>query len=317
MSTRLISVLRNVTMLSIVLILVSMVTFLLLELIPGDPLATILPPDATPEMRAEAVELYGFNDPLWVRYWDWLSGVLQGDFGRSIINGLPVSTAILERLPVTLEIAVVALAISLAVSVPLAVYCGYRPGGIVDRVTTFLASVILSVPNFLLGVLLVFVFAVQLGWLPVLGWTPLAEGWVPHLQSLALPVLTLAAGETVAFVRILRNDMVATLQQDFALSARARGISTPRILFRHALRPSSFSLVTVLGVTLGRLVGGTVIVESLFSLPGLGTLVISAITNRDYLVVQGVVLLIAVAYVLSNALVDLMYPLLDPRVRAS
>jgi peptide/nickel transport system permease protein len=153
--------------------------------------------------------------------------------------------------------------------------------------------------------------------LPVTGWTPLSAGLDPHLRSLVLPVVTLAAIEAVAFIRLLRNDMSATLQQDFVLSARARGVPTRRILFVHALRPSAFSLLTVLGVAMGRLIGGTVIVESLFALPGLGSLVLSAINSRDYLLVQGIVLVVAVGYVLINALVDMAYPLLDPRVRTS
>ncbi|MGW5381257.1 ABC transporter permease [Nocardia sp. NPDC003963] len=300
-----------------VLALVSISTFLLLEMIPGDPLATLLPEGATPEMRAAAAERFGLDGPLLQRYFEWLGSALQGDLGRSMQSQLPVTDAILERLPVTLELAGVSILVALVVAVPLGVWAGYRPGGAADRITTFLCSVTLSIPSFLLGILLVFVFAVTLQALPVLGWTPLSEGFGPHLSGLVLPVATLAAIEAVAFIRLLRNDMVATLQQDFVLSARARGIPTSRILFVHALRPSAFSLLTVLGVSMGRLIGGTVIVESIFALPGLGSLVITAINSRDYLLVQGIVLVVAVGYVLINALVDLAYPVLDPRVRTS
>ncbi|MEU1957143.1 ABC transporter permease [Nocardia rhamnosiphila] len=300
-----------------VLALVSISTFLLLEMIPGDPLATLLPEGATPEMRAAAAERFGLDGPLLQRYFEWLGSALQGDLGRSMHSQVPVTDAILERLPVTLELAGLSIVVALVVAVPLGVWAGYRPGRAADRITTFLCSVTLSIPSFLLGVLLVFVFAVSLQALPVLGWTPLSEGLAPHLSGLILPVTTLAAIEAVAFIRLLRNDMVATLQQDFVLSARARGIPTRRILFVHALRPSAFSLLTVLGVSMGRLIGGTVIVESIFALPGLGSLVITAINSRDYLLVQGIVLVVAVAYVLINALVDLAYPVLDPRVRTS
>ncbi len=303
--------------LAAVLLLVSISTFLLLELTPGDPLATLLPEGATPEMRAAAAERFGLDGPLLERYVEWLGSALQGDLGRSMQSQLPVTDAILDRLPVTLELAGLSILVALLVAVPVGVWAGYRPGGIADRVTTFLCSVTLSIPSFLLGVLLVFVFAVSLQALPVLGWTPLSEGLGRHLSGLILPVATLAAIEAVAFIRLLRNDMVATLQQDFVLSARARGIPTARILFVHALRPSAFSLLTVLGVSMGRLIGGTVIVESLFALPGLGSLVLTAINSRDYLLVQGIVLVVAVGYVLINALVDLAYPVLDPRVRTS
>ncbi|OLL21297.1 ABC transporter permease [Rhodococcus sp. M8] len=308
---------RYIVKLLAVLLLVSVTTFLLLEMLPGDRLASVLPDGATPEMRAAAEERFGLDGPPVQRYFEWLGGALQGDLGRSMQSQVPVTQAIVERLPVTLELAAVSILLALLVAIPVGIYSGYRPGGVVDRIVTFLCSVTLSIPSFLLGVLLVFVFAVSLPALPVTGWTPLSEGLVPHIRSLVLPVVTLAAVEAVGFVRLLRNDMVATLQQDFVLSARARGLSTPRILLVHALRPSAFSLLTVMGVSLGRLIGGTVIVETLFSLPGLGSLVMTAITGRDFLLVQGIVLVVAVSYVLLNAFVDLAYPLLDPRVRTS
>lgn len=307
----------NVAKLIVVLFLVSVVTFLLLEMIPGDPLAAMLPDGATPEMRAAAAERFGLDGSLLHRYLEWVGNALHGDLGRSMQSQVPVTDAILERLPITLELAGLSILVALLIALPIGVYSGYRPGGNVDRFTTFVCSVTLSIPSFLLGVLLVFVFAVTLGALPVTGWTPLSDGLGPHIRGLVLPVMTLASIEAVAFIRLLRNDMVATLQQDFVLSARARGIPTTRILTVHAFRPSAFSLVTVLGVSLGRLIGGTVIVESLFALPGLGSLVVTAINGRDFLLVQGIVLVIAVAYVLINALVDLAYPLLDPRVRSA
>lgn len=308
---------RYVAKLVAVLSLVSVATFLLLELIPGDPVDSVLPAGATPEMRAAATAQYGLDGPLVGRYFEWLGNALHGDLGRSMQSQVPVTDAILERLPVTIELAGLSILLALLIAVPVGVWSAYRAGGIFDRVATFICSVTLSIPSFLLGVLLVFVFAVSLGTLPVTGWTPISEGLGPHIESLILPVVTLSAIEAVGFIRVLRNDMMATLQQDFVLSARARGLSSPRILFTHALRPSAFSLITVMGVSLGRLIGGTVIVETLFSLPGLGSLVITSITGRDFLMIQGIVLVVAVAYVLLNALVDLAYPVLDPRVRTA
>ncbi|MGH1561563.1 ABC transporter permease [Mumia sp. DW29H23] len=299
----------------LLLFLVTVAVFLLLDLIPGNPVDAILPPDATPEQRAAAAEQYGLNDPMYQRYLDWLGGILHGDFGRSFQTGLSVSDQILERAPVSIELAILAMIVALAVSIPVGVWSAYRPGSLVDRASTFVISATLATPAFVLGILLVYVFAVTLGWLPVLGWVPFSEDPAEHVKRLILPVITLAAGECVLFTRLLKGDMMATLQQDHVLSARARGLPTKSILTRHSLRQSSFSLVTVSGVVIGRLIGGTVLVEAIFSLPGMGTMVITAIQSRDYIVVQAVVLLSAIVYLLMNTLVDLSYPLLDPRVR--
>jgi peptide/nickel transport system permease protein len=299
----------------LLLFLVTVAVFLLLELIPGSPIDAILPPDATPEQIAAAREQYGLDQPIWERYLSWIGGVLQGDFGRSYQTGLSVAETIAERAPVSLELAFLSILVALAISIPVGVWSAYRPGGLLDRVSTFLISATLATPAFVLGILLVYLFGVQLGVLPILGWTPFSEDPVEHIQRLILPVLTLAAGECVLFTRLLKGDMMATLQQDHVLSARARGLPTWRILLRHALRQSSFSLVTVSGVVIGRLIGGTVLVEAIFSLPGMGTMVITAIHSRDYIVVQAMVLLTAVIYLLINTAVDLTYPLLDPRVR--
>lgn len=299
----------------LLLFLVTVAVFLLLELIPGSPIDAILPQDATPDQIAAAREQYGLDQPIWERYFSWIGGVLQGDFGRSYQTGLSVAETIAERAPVSLELAFLSILVALAISIPVGVWSAYRPGGLLDRVSTFLISATLATPAFVLGILLVYLFGVQLGVLPILGWTPFSEDPVEHIQRLVLPVLTLAAGECVLFTRLLKGDMMATLQQDHVLSARARGLPTWRILLRHALRQSSFSLVTVSGVVIGRLIGGTVLVEAIFSLPGMGTMVITAIHSRDYIVVQAMVLLTAVIYLLINTAVDLTYPLLDPRVR--
>ncbi|MGC5161293.1 ABC transporter permease [Rhodococcus sp. DT1] len=295
--------------------MVSVAVFLLLELIPGDPVDSLVPPGASDEMRELARASYGLDDPLMERYLSWIGGVLQGDFGRSFTTQTDVLASIAERAPVSLELAILSMFVALAVSIPVGVWSAYRPGGRLDRVATALTSATLAVPSFVLGILLVFVFGVQLGLLPTLGWVPFSEDPVEHLSHIALPVLTLAAGECVLFTRLLKGDMMATLQQDHVLSARARGLPTSRILVRHALRQSSFSLVTVSGVVIGRLIGGTVIVELIFSLPGMGSLVVNSILSRDFIVVQAVVLLSALLYLSINTVVDLAYPLLDPRVR--
>jgi peptide/nickel transport system permease protein len=300
------------------LLLLTMVTvavFLLLELIPGDPVDGLVPPGATEEQRAAAREVYGLDRSLTDRYLDWIGGVLTGDFGRSFLTKVTVAHSIAERAPVSVELALLAILVALVVSVPVAVWSAYRPGGKLDRLATALTSATLATPSFVLGILLVWLFAVQLGVLPVLGYRPFTQNPIEHIAYMILPVLTLAAGEMVLFTRLLKGDMITTLQQDHVLSARARGLPTWRILVRHALRQSSFSLVTVSAVVIGRLIGGTVIVETIFGIPGMGTLVVNAILTRDFIVVQAVVLLSAVVYLSLNTLVDLIYPLLDPRVK--
>jgi len=307
--------LAAVTRLVLLLFLVTVSTFGLLKLTPGSPIDAILPPDATPAQIASARAEFGLNQPLAVQYVHWLGHVLTGHLGDSYSTRQPVSGIIADAAPVSLEIATVALLTALLFSVPVAVWAAYRPGRLVDRVSNFVTSATLATPAFVLGVLIVFVFGVQLGWFPILGWVTFSENPVSHVEHLVLPVVTLALGECVLFTRLLKGDMMATLQQDHVLSARARGLPTWRILIKHALRQSSFSLVTVMGVVVGRLIGGTVLVEYIFSIPGMGSVVIRAVTSRDYIVIQAVVLLTALLYLAINTLVDLSYPLLDPRVR--
>lgn len=297
----------------VVIFVVSVLVFLMLDLLPGDRIDSLVPPGATDEQREALAEALGLNDPLPVRFVGWLGGVLTGDFGAST-SGLPVELLILQRLPVTLELAFGATIVSLLVAVPIAMLSAYRPGRVVDRVTSVFTSFFLSTPGFLLALLLVLVFAVWLKLLPISSWVPWSEGAGPHLRSVVLPIATLACLEASTFIRVLRHDLVGVLKEDYVLSARARGIRTRSLLIVHALRPAGFSLLTVLGVSLGRLLGGAVIVEVIFSLPGLGSLVIRSIENRDFLVVQGAVLVIAVGYVVINAIVDASYRLLDPRV---
>lgn len=314
-SGRILRSLAPVGKLLALLFLVTVAVFLLLELIPGDPVGRLVPEDATPEMREEARRLYGLDQPLIERYVSWIGGVVQGDFGRSFQTRVPVASLIVERGPISLELAALSILVALAISVPVAIWSAYRPGGCLDRVATVLTSAALAIPPFVLGILLVFVLSVQLDLLPPLGYAPFADDPVRHVRYMILPVLTLAAGECVLFIRLLRGDMLATLQQDHVLSARARGLPTWRILIRHALRQSSFSLITASGVVFGRLIGGTVVVETIFGVPGLGKLVATSILARDLVVVQAVVLLSAVLYLLLNSLVDVAYPWLDPRVR--
>jgi peptide/nickel transport system permease protein len=300
----------------VVLFAVSVLTFLLTSLLPGSPVNDILGPRATdPVLAAQVRHDLHLNDPLPVRYEHWLGGVLHGNFGRAYNDNEKVTDIIRQRLPVTLELLIAAQLLSLAVAVPLALISAYRAGSRLDRTITATSFGALSIPDFVIAIVLVFVFAVRLHWLPATGYTHLTDSVTGNLRSIALPTITLALPLSAVYTRLLRSDLIATLQEEHILMARAEGLPPRRILFRHALRPSSFSLLTVLGINTGALIGGAVIVEYLFALPGMGSRLVDAIGRREYIIVQGLVLVIAVGYVVANFLVDLLYGVLDPRVR--
>ena len=309
------TVVSKLTYLILVLLAVTLLTFLLLKLLPGDPAINILGPSATPQAVAQIHHHLGLDKPLPVQYLNWLGNAVRGNLGKAYQNNQTTVSALRQRLPVTIELLIISQLLALVISIPVAIYAAYRPNGWFDRVSTTTAFGLLSIPDFIVGVLLVLIFAVRLHWFPATGYTPISQNLQQNLKSMVLPSITLAVGELAAFVRLLRTDMIATLQEDYITMAKSKGMSDRHILLRHAFRPSSFSLVTVLGLNLGRLIGGTFIVETIFALPGIGDLAIRSIYSRDYLVVQGVVLVIAVGYVLANAGVDLLYTVLDPRIR--
>ena len=299
-----------------VLLAVSFLTFSMMSLLPGDPALQILGGDnADPERVATVRSELGLDDPFLVRYGDWLGGVVRGGFGRSYRTSQPVAEAIRERLPVTVEVGVLALLFALVASVPLGVLSAYRAGTRFDKAVSGISFGLLSVPSFMLAVFLMYAFAVRLRWLPASGWTRLTDDPLENLKSAVLPALSLAVAEAAVYTRLLRSDVLQTLQEDFLVLARMKGLPTWRILFGHALRPSSISLMTVIGVQLAALLGGTVIVEQVFALPGVGLLLINGIYQRDLLVVQGVVLVVASAFVIVNFLIDMLYTVVDPRIR--
>jgi peptide/nickel transport system permease protein len=298
-----------------VLLAVSLLTFLIASLLPGDLAYTILGDQATTDKVAALRHDMGFDQPIWRRYLSWLGNVLQGDFGRSFRTGQTVLQAVMERLPVSLELMLLAQLGALAIGIPLAIACAVRSGSAFDRFMTGSAFSMLSVPAFLSAILLIYLFAVELRWLPATGYVPFSEDPVGNLRCFLLPALTLALGEWPVLMRVLRSDMIATLQEDYMAMARAKGLKPSRILLVHALKPSSLTLVTVTGINIGRLIGGTVIVESIFALPGIGRLLLGAIFTRDLIILQGVVLFVACGYVLMNFVVDMLYAVLDPRIR--
>lgn len=308
--------LRRVLELVAVLLIVSFGVFLLLDLVPGDPAIAVLGEGHTAAEYDALRDEMGLNKPMLERYGDWLGGAVTGDLGRSLVPPKhDVAERILAALPVSLELAFLGLAMALLFALPLAMWSAYHQGGRVDRVVSASMFAILSIPSFLIGLLLIAVLVNGLGLFPRAEWVRLGESLAGNLQHAFLPALTIALMEMAMFTRILRNDLVSTLREDFILASRAKGMSPLRIMVIDAMRPSSFSLVTILGLSVGRLVGSTVIVEYLFALPGMGKLVIDSANQGDFPMVQGAVLLIAVIYVITNALIDLSYGFLDPRTR--
>jgi peptide/nickel transport system permease protein len=299
------------------LLIVSFLTFLLTSLLPGDPAIQILGADNAndPDSVEVVREELRLDDPLLVRYGAWLGDVATGDLGRSFRTDQQVSDAILERLPVTLEVGGLAVLIALVIAIPLGTLSAFRAGGRADRLVTGASFGLLALPPFMVAILLILVFAVTLGWLPATGWVRFTADPIDNLRHAILPALSLAVGEMAVYTRLLRADMITTLQQDSITLARAKGIPTSRILFRHALRPSSFSLMTVVGLQVATIIGGAVIIETLFALPGVGRLLVDSILQRDLIMVQGCALVIAIAFVVINFIVDILYTVLDPRIR--
>lgn len=304
----------------VTLLVVSFLTFSLTLFLPGDPINAILPPTAprTPEIEAQIREEFRLDDPFIVRYGDWLSKAVRGDLGQSYLTNQPVRTTIVEKLPITAELAVLAVLLAVLMAVPIGVLGAYRQGQAVDQVTSGGVQVSLSVAPFIVGIFLIWIFAIKAGILPATGWARISDkGIVENLKGAILPSFSLALGQMAFFSRIVRSDMIATLQENYILSAKAKGLRDRYILFRHALRPSSLTLVTIVGLNLGALLGGTVAIEQIFAIGGLGRRLLDAIFQRDILVIQGIVMFITATYVLINTVVDLLYAALDPRIRRS
>ena len=296
------------------LLAVSFVTFLLVNLLPGDPVIAILGETATAEAVAVLREQLGLDEAPLQRYLGWLGGALSGDLGRTFASGDPVATLIAQRLPVTIELLLLAQVLALAMAIPLGIWSAYRVGRASDHASFAVSLTLLSMPAFLVGILLIYAFALNLEWFPATGYTPLRDGILENLRSMALPAATLALIEFPVYMRLLRSEMVNTLQQNFIGVARAMGLPVWRILLQHAFRPSSINLITIVGINIGRLIGGAVIIEVLFALPGIGQLLVTSIFQKEILVVQGVVLVVAFMFVLINAAVDLLYRAEDPRI---
>jgi peptide/nickel transport system permease protein len=298
-----------------VLFMVTFATFAMVRLLPGDPARSFLGPEA-PEEQVELLrEEMGLDENVFVAYGEWIADVARGDLGESYRNGQSVTDALSQRIPVSFQLMVMAQVFALAVAIPIGVLTAYRAGGAFDRIWSALAFGTIAVPGFVLGLLLIYVFPVTLGWFKISGFVRFTDDPIGNLETTILPALTLGLLQVAIYSRLLRSDMIGTLQEDFVTIARAKGLSTRRVLLGHALRPSSFSLLTLAGLSVGQLISGAVLVEFLFGLPGVGLLMVNSILGRDLQMLQGAMLFIVVAYVLLNLLVDALYSVLDPRIR--
>jgi peptide/nickel transport system permease protein len=307
---------RRVVLLIPILFGVTLLSFLLLNLLPGDTATAILGTNATHQELAQLQQQLGLNQSLVVRYAHWLGGALTGNLSHSLITQQSVASLLAQDAPVTLELLILGFLIALVLAIPVAMLGVHKPGGIADRITALVAMVGLSVPNFIVGLVLILVFAVRFRIFPATGFTPLSDGLVANLRTMILPALSLSFALFATYVRMLRADMHDQLAtEDYVVTARAKGLSEWVILGRHVLRNSLFGLLTVVAVNFGTFMGATVIIESIFALPGIGQLLVMSIENRDVTVVQGVVVVMAVVVVAANLVADLLYAVLDPRVR--
>ncbi|HMB84764.1 MAG TPA: ABC transporter permease [Methylomirabilota bacterium] len=298
-----------------VLLLVTAGVFALIHLTPGDPIDAMMAESVDDTVKRELRRDLGLDRPLYLQYATWMGRLLQGDLGRSIRNREPVIENVSRRIKPSLQLAGLAMAISLLVATPIGILSAARRNSAVDRVGTSFALFGICMPNFLIALLLIFVFGVTLRWLPISGYVdPMEEPW-DGLRSLTLPAITLGLALAAVITRTLRSSMLEALSEDYIRTARAKGLSDGAVVRRHALKNALIPVVTVLGLQLGTLIGGAVITEYVFALPGVGRLVVDAVFARDYPLVQGVVLLIAVGFILSNLAVDLLYGFIDPRIR--
>lgn len=294
---------------------VAVIVFLLLHLAPGDPATLIAGDFATAEDIARIGKQLGLDRPLPIQFVGWVGQILRGELGTSIFSQLPVSRLIRQRLEPTLVLSVTTLVIAVVLAVPVGVLAAWRARTWVDRVVMGLSVCGLSVPVFVLGYLLIYFFAIRLGWLPVQGYVSLAQGLWPCLRSIVLPSLALGSIYMALIARITRASLLEVLEEDYVRTAHAKGLSTLTVVVTHALRNASIPIVTIIGVGLTLLIGGVVITESVFAIPGIGRLTVDAILRRDYPIIQAVILLSSGVYVMVNLVIDLVYTVLDPRIR--
>ena len=311
--------LRRILLMAPTLVIVTFLVFLLLLLSPGDPILLLVPIDEVGQMTDEEMDLLrsklGLDRPIPVQYADWLVHVLQGDLGRSIHQRRPVSELLAARFPVTLELALLSVLTATIVAVPIGIYTAVRPGSIGDFIGNIVALMGVSAPNFWVALLLIILFAVHLRWLPAGGFVRISHNPVEHIERMILPVITLSTALMAVTMRLTRSSMLEVLNEDYVRTARSKGLGQRRIVFVHALKNALIPVVTTVGIQIGRILGGTIVIEIIFSFPGMGKLLLDAIFGRDFPIVQGSVLLITLAFMGINLFVDLTYAVIDPRIR--
>jgi peptide/nickel transport system permease protein len=308
-------VIRRLLALIPVAVVVATVAFTLIHLAPGDPASIIAGPDASPEDVARLQRQLGLDAPFHVQLFRWYGRLARGDLGQSIFLRRPVLEAIVDRAEPTILLTIYATMIAVALGVPAGVLAARHHDGTTDQALMAGALIGISIPNFLLGLLLILFFSVRLGWFPVAGYSPLEYGWFGTLRSLTLPAFALGVVQSALIARIARSAMLDVLREQFIVAGRAKGLGERAVVYKHALKNAMIPTVTVIGISLAILISGSVIVEQVFNIPGLGRLIISAVLRRDYPVIQGVVICIAGIYMLVNLAVDLSYVIFDPRVR--
>lgn len=297
-----------------VVVMVAIVIFALLRLTPGDPAAVIAGDDASPA-QLEAIRIQmGLNLPIYEQFFQWSKNLLRGDLGTSLLSNTPVTALIADRMGPTIALAVATLSFTLLIAIPIGVVAAWRHGKATDRFVMILSVLGFSIPTFVVGYVLIYLFSMKLGWFPVQGYRDLSNGFYEFVRRLTLPTIALSAVYTALIARITRSSVIEVMNEDFVRTARAKGVKESTVLLRHALRNAAVPIVTVVGIGAASLIGGVVVTESVFNIPGLGRLVVEAVLARDYPIIQGVILLFSLTYIVINLIVDVLYTVFDPRI---
>jgi peptide/nickel transport system permease protein len=308
-------IMRRLLMLIPVLLVVGVVVFTLVHLTPGDPAAVILGQSATAEQIEQLREQLGLNEPLPIQFGQWLSGVVRLDFGESLFLGMPVTEALMQRAQPTLLLTLYALLIQIGIGVPAGILAAVNRNSIIDRILMLASISGAAIPTFFLGILLILIFAVALRWLPSGSYVPLTENPAEHFQGMILPAFALGFSAAGLLARLVRSSMLDVLSEDYVRTAWAKGVPGRSVILTHALRNALIPAITVVGASMGALLGGAVVTETVFTIPGMGRLVVQSISRRDFPLIQGAIMIIAGIYVLVNLLVDILYVYVDPRIR--
>lgn len=300
-----------------VLLVVSVVVFLLMFLTPGDPVTILLGEEASEETIAQVKNELGYDLPIYTQFWNWFSGLFVGDFGYSIFFDAPVLTVFIEHLQPTISLAILSQIIAIIIALSLGTIAAKKQGSAVDHSLSTLSVLGISIPSFLMGLFLVLLFAVQLQWLPVAGYRPIENGLLEHIEYLILPAIALGTMQAGLIMRMTRSSVLDVMKAQYIKTAKAKGVHHNNITFKHALKNAFLPILTVIGESFGSLITGAAVVETVFNIPGLGQLIVNSISRRDFIAIQGSILMMTIMYVMLNLVVDILYGVIDPRVRVS